>query len=951
MSIRRTGSAGLALLLALGGLVVLGTVALTGSSAQASSVTLNNVVNPVPAAGTPSVDDGTVLAFAQVGTTMVVGGDFTSVAGTARRGVFAFNTANNQIVTGFSPVLDGDVETLFPGPTAGTVYVGGTFATVNGVKSKSLALLDVSTGARVAGFKAVAMNGIVNTLKLVGSHLYVGGTFTAIGGATHGGLASLSPTTGDVDTSVQTTVLTNHNWTPTNGAAKAAVGVTDLDVTPDGATMVIIGNFKTVDALARDQVAVLDLGSGQAVVRPGWRTQGYEPACYSWAYDSYVRDLDIAPDGTWFAIAATGGGNTTLCDTVSRFQLSATGDNVQPVWRSVSGGDSLLSVAIAGPVVYTGGHQRWMNNPNGNDAAGGGAVPRPGLAAIEARNGMPITWNPGRNPRGSGAWAAYLTSAGLWIGSDTDWIGDHDYHRYKLAFFPLAGGAPLADETPQALPGGVYTGGVRRDFTGTSAAAPVAVANPLSTSTTKGSVLIGRQLYYGKTDGLLYRRTFDGTTFGTETVVEPYLDPKWINADTGSGQTFRGTHPNFYAELPSVSSMFYADGTLFYTMTGQSGLYSRTFSPDSGIVAANRATVPGVTLPAQLSGAFLASGKLYYVTAADGKLNSIAFANGATSGSASVVTGPGIDGVDWRSQVFFFGPAGPPNQPPTAVATSSCDALDCTFDGSGSQDPDGTISTFAWDFGDGTTATGATAAHTYGAAGSYTATLTVTDNTGATATATTQATPSTAPLTPIGFRAATGVNKVSAAPALTVPGSVQAGDRLLLIASSGTATTQAAPAGWAQVAQQASSTMLTTIWQKAATASDAGSTVTVTLDVSTKVDVRLLAYSAAGPVSAVQTAGIGAGTTHTAPAATVTASGSWVIRYWADKSSTTTAWTAPSAVTARDTTIGTGSGYISALVADSGAGVATGSTGTSVATTNASSGRDVTATIVLPPAT
>jgi hypothetical protein len=46
----------------------------------------------------------------------------------------------------------------------------------------------------------------------------------------------------------------------------------------------------------------------------------------------------------------------------------------------------------------------------------------------------------------------------LWVGSDTDWIGDHEFHRYKLAFFPLTGGVPLADETAQPLPGGIYSG-------------------------------------------------------------------------------------------------------------------------------------------------------------------------------------------------------------------------------------------------------------------------------------------------------------------------------------------------------------------------------------------------------------------------------------------------------------------------------------------------------------
>ncbi len=72
-----------------------------------------------------------------------------------------------------------------------------------------------------------------------------------------------------------------------------------------------------------------------------------------------------------------------------------------------------------------------------------------------------------------------------------------------------------------------------------------------------------------------------------------------------------------------------------------------------------------------------------------------------------------------------------PNQPPSAAFTSSCPTLTCSFTDQ-SSDPDGTIATWRWDFGDGSAAgTTRNPSHTYSAGGSYTVTLTVTDNQGA----------------------------------------------------------------------------------------------------------------------------------------------------------------------------------------------------------------------------
>ncbi len=82
------------------------------------------------------------------------------------------------------------------------------------------------------------------------------------------------------------------------------------------------------------------------------------------------------------------------------------------------------------------------------------------------------------------------------------------------------------------------------------------------------------------------------------------------------------------------------------------------------------------------------------------------------------------------------------NQAPVAAFTGDCTDLSCSFDGSGSSDPDGTIASYSWDFGDTQSGTGATVDHTYGAANSYDVTLTVTDDLGATSSVTHSFSPS-----------------------------------------------------------------------------------------------------------------------------------------------------------------------------------------------------------------
>ena len=661
---------------------VLVAIAAVATAAPASAVQSPQpaVVDAVPSTATPAVRDGQVNAILQIGDRMVLGGTFTqaSSAGSTtvqtRNGMLSFDPATGVLDPAFAPDFGDYVETLLPGPTPNTVYAGGKFNTVNGVDRKGLVLLDLATGATVTSFAPPYLNGIVEDMAMRNGQLLISGTFTTIGNYFRGGLASLDPQTGSVTGYLTASVTEHHNY---NGSGVfGAVGVTRFDITPDGSRMVLIGNFRKVDGQERRQIAMLDLTGPTAVLATDWVTDRFASACRADLVDSWVRDIDISPDGSYFVVVGKGGfGADTLCDGASRWETGARGTDLQPTWIALTGGDTLLTVAITGPAVYVGGHQRWLNNPLGPNVPAPGSIPRPGLAALDPASGVPLSWNPGRNPRGIGTSALLATPSGLWVGSDTEYIGNFRYFRPRLAYFPLTA-TSLPDYSARALPADVFFGGplegtlgsgspplqpddaAMRHYDGATAG-PVSVlpSTGIAWSQVRGAVLLGSTLFYGYSDGMFYRRNFDGTTFGPAQPIDPYNDPAWVDAKTGKsgGQTYRGVQPSFYAELPQVTGMVAQGGRLYYTLSGDGHLYWRAWSPDSGTVHPIRNIAAGPRLGPS-AGMFRSGNDLYVVRASDGALRRFGLTDAGVSKPVRLVSGPTLDGTDWRAHAVFVGP-------------------------------------------------------------------------------------------------------------------------------------------------------------------------------------------------------------------------------------------------------------------------------------------------------
>ncbi len=327
-------------------------------------------------------------------------------------------------------------------------------------------------------------------------------------------------------------------------------------------------------------------------------------------------------------------------------------------------------------------------------------------------------------------------------------------------------------------------------------------------------------------------------------------------------------------------------------------------------------------------------------------------------------TGVGVRTYDDRG-AFEFQPSGSPvDNPPTAALTLSpatgTAPLTVTADASASTDDHG-ITSYAFAWGDGATTPAQatpTATHTYPTAGSYTVTVTVTDTAGQTNTATQTLTvsPATGGIT---FHGSTHATVTGRQATVTIPSTVKSGDTMLLYVTVGSSSpTVNKPSGWVQVGNATvggSQSMSSTVLRRTAAAKDLGKPLTVTLSASANLDLTLVAYSgintSSGGVAAhSRKVDSTSKSAHTTPVVRLAAAGDWVVSFWSDKSSTTTAWTAPSAVVSRDTSYGTGTGHVSALVGDSGGPLpASPSYGGLTATTNAAGSSAIMWTVALVP--
>ena len=233
--------------------VSLVSASVVGSAAVATADTVPINPSETPSVSTDSLPTAQMngIAWSQVviGNVVYVGGKFTrarpagSPAGSnevARNNILAYNITTGVLVPGFAPSLNGEVRATAASPDGTRLYVGGAFTTVNGTSRNRIAAFDTATGALVSNFNPNA-NFTVNSIVASNSTVWLGGGFSTMAGQQRRGAAAVAASGGALQpwapvlaggkafglalSPDQTKVVLGGNFTSLNGGTSPGYGL------------------------------------------------------------------------------------------------------------------------------------------------------------------------------------------------------------------------------------------------------------------------------------------------------------------------------------------------------------------------------------------------------------------------------------------------------------------------------------------------------------------------------------------------------------------------------------------------------------------------------------------------------------------------------------------------------------------------------------------------------
>jgi large repetitive protein len=387
------------------------------------------------------------------------------------------------------------------------------------------------------------------------------------------------------------------------------------------------------------------------------------------------------------------------------------------------------AVYNSGPDIYwrldeTSGSTALASDPYGTTGTYSGTATTKGVPGVLTINGSPdnaVRFNTNANGSTGGVVASSTPSTNPTVYTEAIWFKTNTTHGGKLIGFgdQQTGLSSNYDRHVYMQDDGRLVFGVWTGQTNT-----ITTPNPLNDN--KWHQAVATQ----GPDGMsLY---IDGQLVGTnpQTQAQSYTGYWRIGGDN----TWGSTGPYFNGTLDEAA--VYSRELSAQEVANQYGLGTTGTLPNQPPVASFTKTTSQLTVNVDGTGSTDPDGTIasYAWNFGDGSLATGPTAShtylqgGSYNVSLTVTDNQGATNTTSQG-VSVVAP--PPNQPPVAAFTSSSTYLAASFDGTTSSDPDGTVASWAWNFGDGSTGTGSTASHTYAAAGTYQVTLTVTDNQGA----------------------------------------------------------------------------------------------------------------------------------------------------------------------------------------------------------------------------
>ena len=381
------------------------------------------------------VKAGRVLAVAEAGDKVFLGGEFTGVtppgigtgAATREPDTILHRPYLVALDAATGALLDWDAEpneavlALAVSPDGRRLYVGGRFRKIGGEAAGRIAALDIATGRLDPTFSPPLANSGVRAMALAGDTLYIGGNFTQIGNDDRPGVAALDASTGAlrddfVPPSNDGGRYTGQTGVPTEDGDPGLVY--DLAVTADG-RLVVAGDFLHFGG--QGGLLVLDGRTGKAT---GWQPDIGRP----------VHGVAVWPgDGTTIFAAAGGTGGV-----VDAYQP---GGPEKAVWRHRVDGDA-TDVAATANRVYLVGHYDYVLGKNticgAPPCAGGkkGDVVNRHVSSFDARTGAhDLDWAPQLNTP-QGPYVAHLGRQRLYVGGDFTKVNGQ--HQPGFVLFPAA---------------------------------------------------------------------------------------------------------------------------------------------------------------------------------------------------------------------------------------------------------------------------------------------------------------------------------------------------------------------------------------------------------------------------------------------------------------------------------------------------------------------------------